>query len=265
MRRGLDWHRREQRAILDAILEAKMTDRQAAIYNIVLDLIYDGAGETPDDPKHIASYLSNVGAAAARTAIQQLVDMGKIYRVGSKLHQKRAETEAKAKRNLSEIRSEIGRLGGVSSGVSRSKSSNNNDLGEAIGSSKREAEKRREDKNGGGGAREISDFENRQQSHVELIVHAMGHRRKPKPEDHEEIEIWIGLGVPITRHLEVVRGVMDARGDSASPPSSIRYFRHAMQRYADGSERSNSAAINRYSTGPSPAAGVTFDLSNVEE
>lgn len=144
MRRGLDWYKREQRAILESIRSARMTDRQAAIYNIILDLIYDGGGETPDDPKHISGYLSNVGTAAARATIQQLVDMGKVFRVGGNLHQKRAETEAKTRRKLSETRAEIGRKGGISSGNARTKSRENNDVAEANASSKREAEKERE-------------------------------------------------------------------------------------------------------------------------
>lgn len=151
MKRGLDWYKREQRSILDAIRAARMTDRQAAIYNIVIDLIYEGGGETPDDPKHIASYLSNVGQAAARTTIQQLIDMGKIFRVGEMLHQKRAENEAQTRENLSETRAKTGRLGGISSGKSRRERRENNNLAEANASSKTEAEKRREREDTGRG------------------------------------------------------------------------------------------------------------------
>lgn len=151
MKRGLDWYKREQRSILDAIRAARMTDRQAAIYNIVIDLIYEGGGETPDDPRHIASYLSNVGQAAARTTIQQLIDMGKIFRVGEMLHQKRAENEAQTRENLSETRAKTGRLGGISSGKSRRERRENNNLSEANASSKTEAEKRREREDTGRG------------------------------------------------------------------------------------------------------------------
>jgi hypothetical protein len=143
VRRGLTWYKREQRSMLDAILAAKMTDRQAAIYNIIVDLIYDGGGETPDDPRHVSSYLSNVGTAAARTTIQQLIDMGKLHRIDGMLHQKRAENEAKTRRNLSETRAESGRLGGVSSGVSRRELRKINDLVEAFASTKHQAEKSR--------------------------------------------------------------------------------------------------------------------------
>jgi hypothetical protein len=85
MKRGLDWYAREPRSFLDGVRAAKMTARQVVIYGIIIDLIYDGGGETPDDPKHIASYLSDMGAAAVRATVEQLIAMGKIYRVGTML------------------------------------------------------------------------------------------------------------------------------------------------------------------------------------
>lgn len=238
MRRGLDWHQREQRAILDAIRAARMTDRQAAIFNIVLDLIYDGAGETPDDPKHIASYLSNVGAAAARTAIQQLIDMGKIYRVGDMLHQKRAENEAKAKRNLSETRSEIGRLGGISSAFSRAKAKENNNLTEAIASSKPQAEKSREeykewiDDNASAKSEILPD----DPTNRELLLAAMGltsgvtatGRVICNPSDMIWSDRWRDeLGLSIAEQCAVIRDVVQRVGRT---PNTLKYFTQEMQR-----------------------------------
>lgn len=145
MKRGLDWYAREPRAFVDGVRAAKMTARQIAVYTVALDLIYDGGGETPDDPKHIASYFSDMGTSAARATIEELVQMGKLYRVDGMLHQKRAENSAKTRANLREIRSEAGRLGGISSGKSRRKSLEDNDPNEANASSKHEPEKRREE------------------------------------------------------------------------------------------------------------------------
>jgi hypothetical protein len=122
-----------------------MTERQVAVYTVIIDLIYDHGGETPDDPKHIASYFADMGTASARNAIQQLVDMGKVYRVGDMLHQKRAENEAKIRENLSEIRAKVGRLGGISSGNTRRAINENNGLTKANASSKHEAEKEKEE------------------------------------------------------------------------------------------------------------------------
>lgn len=141
MRRGLEWYKREPRAFLDGCRAARMTERQLAVYTIIIDLIYDHGGETPDDPKHIASYLSDVGAAGVRNTVQQLIDLGKLFRIGDMLHQKRAENEAKTREKLSENRAKVGRLGGVSSGNSRRASSEINALAEANASSKHEAEK----------------------------------------------------------------------------------------------------------------------------
>jgi len=119
MRRGLEWYKREPRAFLDGCRAARLTERQFAVYTIIIDLIYDHGGETPDDPKHIASYLSDLGTAAVRNAVQQLVDMGKVFRVGDMPHQERAENQAQTREKLSETRANVGRLGGVSSGNSR--------------------------------------------------------------------------------------------------------------------------------------------------
>jgi hypothetical protein len=47
------------------------------------------------------------------------------------LTQKRAENETETRRKLSETRAEIGRIGGVSSGFSRTKANNNNVKGQA--------------------------------------------------------------------------------------------------------------------------------------
>lgn len=146
MKRGLDWYQREPAAFLDAIRAAKMTDTQAAVYAIVVDLLYLTGGETPNDPRYIAAHLSNVGAAKAKATIQQLVDMGKLTVVGDMLHQKRAENEAQTRKNLSVIRADAGRLGGIQSGVSRQKAKENSETGEAIASTKTEPEKRREEK-----------------------------------------------------------------------------------------------------------------------
>lgn len=160
MRRGLEWYKREPRAFLEGVRAARMTERQIAVYSIVLDLIYDGGGETPDDPKHIASFLADVGQAAVRATIAQLVDLGKIYRVGDMLHQKRAENEAKTREKLTETRAFTGRLGGVSSGFSRRRANENNEISEANASSKREAEKekRREELSEAKASDENPDF-----------------------------------------------------------------------------------------------------------
>lgn len=144
MKRGLEWYKREPQAIRMAIMAARMTAAQAAIYNLVIDLIYEGGGETPNEPQHIAAHFSDIGTAKARTTISELIAMGKLFVVGSMLHEKRAENQAKTRRKLSETRAEIGRIGGVSSGVSRAKTNDNNDMSEANASSKHEAERERD-------------------------------------------------------------------------------------------------------------------------
>lgn len=146
MKRGLAWYKRDPRAIIDAKRAAKMTCRQAAIYDLVVDLLYEGAGETPDDPKYLAGHFADIGPSAARRAIQDLVDMGKITRRGGMLVQKRAETEAKARENLSETRAKAGKKGGEKSAENRRKANEYSGPQAASATSKTQADKRREEK-----------------------------------------------------------------------------------------------------------------------
>jgi hypothetical protein len=136
--------------MLDAIRAAKMNAVQAAVYNVAVDLIYAGGGETPNDPAYFSAHFSDITATKAKRAIAELIDMGKLYLIGGMLHQPRAENEAKTRQELSELRAEFGRRGGISSGKSRAKSGAHpneiNDITEAYASSKTEAEKIREDK-----------------------------------------------------------------------------------------------------------------------
>lgn len=146
MKRGLDWYKREPGAIIDAIRAAKMTDTQAAVYNLVLDLLYMTGGEQPNDARYIAAHFSNMGSTKARRTIDELVAMGKLTFVDGMLHQKRAENEAKTRSSLSETRASAGRLGGVLSGIARQMSKEINETDEAFASSKPQAEKRREER-----------------------------------------------------------------------------------------------------------------------
>lgn len=230
MKRGLDWYQREQRSVLEAIRAAGMTDRQAAIYNIVLDLIYDGGGETPDDPKHIASYLSNVGAAAARTTVQQLVDMGKLFRVGGFLHQKRAENQAKTRRNLSETRAEIGRKGGISSGFSRRESSKNSNLTEANASSNREAGKEKEKE------KKEEEYARESDARFDRVLVAVGLNPKAilpaywlPPAAQIHVDQWASdLGLTTSEIEAVARGTRNGR----APPNGPKALDREMARYA---------------------------------
>lgn len=131
--RGAQWYKREPRAFLEGV--RRLTEREIAVYAIVLDLIYDGGHQTLDDPKHIASYFSDIGVASVRRAIDALVEAGKLERDGEFLTNKRAKNEGKTRRELAETRKNSGHLGGVSSGKSRAKNNENNEMTEANASS----------------------------------------------------------------------------------------------------------------------------------
>lgn len=79
MKRGLDWYKREPQAIRMAMMAARMTTEQAAVYSLVIDLIYEGGGETPNEPQHIAAHFSDMGSAKARRILASLIDMGKLF------------------------------------------------------------------------------------------------------------------------------------------------------------------------------------------
>lgn len=155
MKRGLEWYKREPQAIRMAMMAGRvengervpMTTAQAAVYSLVIDLIYEGGGETPNEPQHIAAHFSDMGKAKARTVIAELVAMGKLFLVEGMLHEKRAEIQAKSRRKLSETCAESGRKGGVSSGISRRDRNQINSIPEAVASenAKLEREKEREE------------------------------------------------------------------------------------------------------------------------
>lgn len=224
MRRGLDWYKREPRAFLDGCRASRMTERQWAIYAIVIDLIYDHGGETPDDPKHIASYLADIGTASVRNTIQQLIDMGKLFRVGDFLHQERAENQAKTRGNLSENRAETGRLGGISSGNSRRAAKKIKEIAEANASSKHEAEK---EKIRGEGIEETSssipkeEEEARAKPLLDQVMEAVGidPASPPKywrgPAAKENLGIWLALGLT---PAEIVAVAVASRVDHPDPP-----------------------------------------------
>lgn len=128
-KRGAEWYKREPRAFLEGV--RRLTEREVAVYAVVLDLIYDGGHETYDDPKHIASYFSDLGAAAVKKAVDKLVDAGKLIKNDGKLTNKRAKTQGKTREELAETRKKAGEKGGVSSGKSRRAVNENSNLTEA--------------------------------------------------------------------------------------------------------------------------------------
>ena len=143
-RRGANWYKREPHAYLGGV--RGLTERQHAVYSVVLELIYDGGGECPNDPKWISGWFSNIGPAAVRRTITELESLGKLSTEGDLLTNERAKNEAKTWEKLSENRSKTGKIGGVLSGVSRRTAKENNDLEEPSASTSHEADKIREEK-----------------------------------------------------------------------------------------------------------------------
>ncbi len=148
-RRGANWYPREPHAYLGGV--RGLPSKLHAVYSVILDLVYDGGGECPNDPKWISGWFSDLGPASVRRAISDLCDIGKLAVEGESLTNKRATIEAKTDRETREKRRESGRKGGQISGERRAeksvRSNENKDLGEASASTKNEAEQSRVEKN----------------------------------------------------------------------------------------------------------------------
>lgn len=233
MKRGLDWYKREPRAIRDAIRERKMSAVQACVYQLVIDLIYEGGGETPNDPAYFAAHFSDISATKARRAVDDLLAWGKLFLVGNMLHQPRAENEAKTRADLSQKRAEAGRLGGISSGKARAKPAarpnESNNLTEANASSKPEAEKRREEieGGGGGGAREPADFYDRVLAAAKVDTTREASAKWFSSENRWAIDRWRESGLSEAEILTEIESVMRGR---RGPPNGLAYFNPAMER-----------------------------------
>lgn len=94
---GLEWYKREPQAYLKDV--QGMTRNQHAVYSIILDLIYAHGGSVNNDPRWIAGWVSDMGAAAVRRTIQSLVEKGTLSIQGDQIMQKRASSQVKRREN----------------------------------------------------------------------------------------------------------------------------------------------------------------------
>ena len=125
MKQGLDWYKRDPRAFLDGV--QGMGPELIGCYAVLLDMIYARGGDTLRDDRHLAGVLG-CSVRMARTLTDQLIKAKKITQTGDTITNKRAEKDAKQRRNERETLANHGRTGGERSGESRK----NNNLAEAI-------------------------------------------------------------------------------------------------------------------------------------
>ncbi|MCG7574870.1 YdaU family protein [Phaeobacter sp. CNT1-3] len=144
MRHGSDWYKREPQAYLGGV--QGLSAKEHAVYSVVLDLTYAHGGSINNDPKWIAGWISDMGSAAVRKALESLCSRGKLTIENDQITQKRAKKEAKTKEKLRETAQKNGKKGGQKSAEIRSASNNNSNLGAATGSCESQADKIREDK-----------------------------------------------------------------------------------------------------------------------
>lgn len=117
MKRGMEWYRREPIAFLGGV--QGLTSREIAVYTITLDLIYQHGGELHNDAKWLSGWISDMGAAAVRTALNSLIEKGKLTllpngmlsqnraKSAMKTEGKRGETIGKQEKNRDEFSSDL--------------------------------------------------------------------------------------------------------------------------------------------------------------
>ena len=110
MKRGKLWYHREPHAYLGGV--QGLPKALHAVYGIVIELIYANGGTCQNDPRWIAGWISDMGAAAVRTAITDLCARGKLHINGEYLTNARATIETTAKVELSSDRAKFGAEGG---------------------------------------------------------------------------------------------------------------------------------------------------------
>ncbi|WP_347837739.1 hypothetical protein [uncultured Planktomarina sp.] len=216
MDKGLPWYKRDPRAMVDAKRAANngqgMTIRQAAIYDVVIDLIYEGGGETPNTPQHFASHFKDMGTRGARQAVEELSQMGKLTIIDGMIHNRRAENQAQKRLNLSKKRAEAGAVGGAKSAITRRNLSENSSetdsyrgVSDDIPSGfQPHSEELSEGKS--------NDFNGPTQANAKAKAEAKG----PKDKIKREIEIGGGSDEPTERELLLVAMGHDASGMTAS-------------------------------------------------
>jgi len=234
MRNGAEWYKREPVAFLGGV--QGMTTRQIAVYTIMLDLIYEHGGSINNDPKWIAGWFSDMGSAAVRATISELIALGKLEFEGEKLTQRRAKNEAKTRQKLRENREKTGQKGGVSSGFSRSAARENSDLAEPknghLEKSRVEAAKAAVD----AAPPSANDFTHRERLLIAMGVDPVSRISGPNGKilgtvtDMAEVAKWTAMGISEADQCRLVTertAAMRARNPSFAV-SRFAYFTGAM-------------------------------------
>jgi len=93
MKRGQKWYKREPVSFLGGV--HGLTAKELAIYTVCLELIYIHGGAVDNNPKMIGGYVADLGTAAVRNTIKELIFKGKLQETKSgQLTNARAKREA---------------------------------------------------------------------------------------------------------------------------------------------------------------------------
>lgn len=112
-------------------------------YSLCLDLIYDRGGPIPDDARYLAG-VCNVSLRKWSALRDALIAAGKLYAIGGKLSNARADLEIASSEFRARERAESGAKGGRNRAENAGQSLKNNDVSQAEPKHLREDKKREE-------------------------------------------------------------------------------------------------------------------------
>lgn len=134
MLHGSNWYKRYPADHLGGV--QGMSAKEHAVYNLVLDSIYVHGGATYNDPKYFAGLIKDMGTAAVRNTISDLVAKGKLIVEESFLTQNRAKTESKTREETAKNFTKNPKKRSVFIPNLTSHESDNNDLDHRLGEDK---------------------------------------------------------------------------------------------------------------------------------
>ena len=140
MKRGLDWYQRYPIEYLGGV--QGLTAKQHAVYSVTLELIYIHGGSINNDAKWISGYIKDMGSAAVRNTILEMVNRKKLIIEGDQITNFRAENEVKTRQKQSETNSVSGKKGGEIAAKNKAAANENNGLDQAVASELAEAIRR---------------------------------------------------------------------------------------------------------------------------
>ncbi len=254
MKQGSEWYKRYPLAYLGGMLN--LTACQHAVFSVVLDLIYAHGGSINNAPKWISGYICDMGTAAVRNTINQLVQLGKLQIENDQITEKRAKIEAKTQKEVRENCAKNGQKGGKSSGNSRSEVNKSNNMPQAAASHREDEIREDQIKEKYGAAPEKSlspdtciPFYAALETLQACAGDAMDASQLSTEANQQEAMRWAQeFGLSTSDIKSVIFKVVSGR--PAGPINSLAYFTQAMQNLASCQAQKTSDPASRAPNSP---------------